>query len=247
MHTGNRSANLDRASAQQRVNEAKGRKKEAEGRLKTAKKKEAGRVASAGKGHGIILYNETADARAAADRAQAEARAADEIAKLHHKADKIDRSTSKVNKKAEKYENGKKHGLILFNEETQEVIRCEPVIIHAGVDPHDGTMYAYEVERDGRLTRGQVQRTATQVNGSRGKAAVKADARKPTKATYPGRPSPKQMNAWARNPDRYDVIGVDAPKGAKATVRSKGAKMPDKMPRRAGSSRKADSSKGARR
>lgn len=219
MYNKQRSRNITADQASRQKSAAKENKKNAEKKLKDAKVKEASRAVGTGKAHGIVLYNAVSTASAEQQLAEARAKAQEQkrIADDVADAAKINAKAAKIEGKAAKYAAGKRHGFIVFNLETGETSTYDYA------DPYTGDTRRYHLSQDGKLSTKQVAKTARQVQNGRSKAAKDQDKKTKAKKTYPNRPNARQMAAWERHPELYDVEGVDAPK-KKAPAKKSNAK-----------------------
>lgn len=74
----------------------------------------------------------------------------------------------------------------------------------------------YQVKRSGKVTDQQLRRSVKRVYD--GKAPNASDRGSAARTTYPPHPTARQLNAWERNPGRFDIRGIDAPNSAIITA-----------------------------
>lgn len=79
-------------------------------------------------------------------------------------------------------------------------------------------------------------------------AGVDMDKRRKAKVTFQSNASPDQVAKWKKNPNRYDIVGVDAPPKTKATVKptSKKPTTTKKAPAKKAPAKKANAPKNDR-
>ena len=75
-----------------------------------------------------------------------------------------------------------------------------------------------------KLSPAEVKKEAAKVNSVRSKSAMSMDDRKKAKVTLPASLTPEQMKRYSKNPNKMDIVGVDAPKGSKVTLPKKHTK-----------------------
>lgn len=145
------------------------------------------------------------------------------LAKAQRKNSKLIRQNEKANARKTLRESGYSRPVILLNSKTGERIAVDPSdgrvlgrtyrlingpTMESNYDRYRGTRDVFEQRKDGRLTTDEVQRQFERANRGRN---VTQDARTTAKRTYPSNPTPEQMQAYIRHPDRYDIAGYDAP------------------------------------
>ena len=79
-----------------------------------------------------------------------------------------------------------------------------------------------------KLSPAEVKKEAAKVNSVRSKSAMSMDDRKKAKVTLPASLTPEQMKKYSKNPNKMDIVGVDAPKGSKVTITKTLPKKPNK-------------------
>ena len=79
-----------------------------------------------------------------------------------------------------------------------------------------------------KLSPAEVKKEAAKVNSVRSKSAMSMDDRKKAKVTLPASLTPEQMKRYSKNPNKMDIVGVDAPKGSKVTITKTLPKKPNK-------------------
>ena len=116
---------------------------------------------------------------------------------------------------------GKVHGVFLYNVKGQLIDASgKPVRIR---DPRSGKTRTFDIEY-GHISNDQIMAVE---NEERGPDAIRHDRSTGTRRTYPANPNTRQYREYIRNPDRSDIVGIDAPAGAKVTEKggSKGKKV----------------------
>ena len=86
--------------------------------------------------------------------------------------------------------------------------------------------------KEKKLSPAEVKKEAAKVNSVRSKSAMSMDDRKKAKVTLPASLTPEQMKKYSKNPNKMDIVGVDAPKGSKVTITKTLPKKPTKKSKR---------------
>jgi len=102
-------------------------------------------------------------------------------------------------------QHGARHGVLLFNKKGATA-KKKPKKRVTAADP---------AER--RVTSAEVTRRSYKVQRQRGRAARDLDDKR-VATTYRPPLTEAQMRRWERQPNRYDIVGVDDAKGAKITA-----------------------------
>jgi len=156
-----------------------------------------------------------------AERAKAKA-AKDALTKAQKQNKRAKIQADKEHARVLLKEAGYTRPVILFNKKTGEcingTIKQGPRIL-TYTDPYDHKTYSYEIRQDGKCTSDEVLRVANQhIHGDH--VNLERDSKTTSKKTYGSNPKPEQLSAWGRNTGRYDIEGIDAPRGT-ATIPSK--------------------------
>lgn len=76
-------------------------------------------------------------------------------------------------------------------------------------------------KQEARMSRGEV-RDAIESMPARSRRAMAVDSGRVAGTVFSDRPYPSQMDAYVRSPGRYDMVGVDCPRGTPATASRRG-------------------------
>lgn len=104
-------------------------------------------------------------------------------------------------------QHGARHGVLLFNKKgTATKAKPKRKKRVTAADPAEW-----------RVTSAEITRRSDKVQRQRGGAARDLDDKRAAKTTYRPPLTEGQMRRWERQPNRYDIVGVDDAKGAKIT------------------------------
>ena len=88
-----------------------------------------------------------------------------------------------------------------------------------------------------RMTPAEARRMVAE-SGQRTRRSMTVDGQKTARVVYPSNPTREMMEDYLRNTRRADMVGIDAPKGTKPTVRVEKAPAAKKKPASAGKTKK---------
>lgn len=173
-------------------------KKNAKYKKQKAKYEKAELKYSQGRGHVLASYDVNPDV--------AMAKRSMELSREEMEKAKKARDMAARKMVADRIMDEKRNTIVLCNKRPD--VRRERVY-----NPATGRNRYIEVNaRSGLVTDRQLERSKRRVYGSNPPRGV--DVGQPAMTTYRRHPNARQMVNWENHPDRCDVIGIDAPKGA---------------------------------